>query len=215
MGKGVWVPLHSDKVPHDRRKVKVLVVRPKKWLWGPPWNQLFLVDKVPNYPEKYELLKKKSTAPETKPPPRERLRKENTASNTLSHTFFLDCDLRGRFFRNNRRPRGQQTTSVAHSNRNSLKPRQYWSQKSIDSCRSPSKTRCQWFKFLNVARETNFGAGSRTQLSMSGRPIGITAVVRGNWLKSVTAKNISMELGTLVNHVHGEKTLPQIFLIFA
>ena len=29
--KGVCVPLHSDKVPHDRRKVKVLALRPEKW----------------------------------------------------------------------------------------------------------------------------------------------------------------------------------------
>ena len=29
-GKGVCVPLHSDKVPHNRRKVKILAVRPEK-----------------------------------------------------------------------------------------------------------------------------------------------------------------------------------------
>ena len=34
-GKGVCVPLHSDKVSHDCRKVKILAVRPKKWPWGP------------------------------------------------------------------------------------------------------------------------------------------------------------------------------------
>ena len=58
--------------------------------------------------------------------------------------------LHARFFRNNRRPRRhvQQTTSVAHSNRNSLKPRQNWSWKSSDSRRSASKTRCQRFKFF-------------------------------------------------------------------
>ena len=143
--------------------------------------QRFLVDKVPNYPEKYELLNKKSTAPETE----QRKHPPTTTTTTTQgqrgskHTLarlLPWLDLRGRFFRNNRRPRGQQTTSVAHSNRNSLKPRRYWSRKASDSRRSALKTRCQWFKFLNVARETNFEARSRTQLSMSGRPIGITAV---------------------------------------
>ena len=177
------------------------------------WSARFQTTKKNmNYSIKNQLRLKQSRGNTLR---RERLRKDDAAPNKLSHAFFLDRDLRGQFFRNNRRPRGQQTTPVAHSNRNSLKPRQYWSQKAIDSRRSASKTQCQQFKFLNVARETNFGARSRTQLSMSGRPIGITAVVCGNWLKSVTAKNISMNLGSLVNHVHGEKTLPQIFLIFA
>ena len=59
-GKGVCVPLHTDKVPNDRRKVKILTVRPEKWPWGPPWNQLSLVDQVPNYPKKIWTTQKKN-----------------------------------------------------------------------------------------------------------------------------------------------------------
>ena len=150
-------------------------MQPEKWPWGPPWNQLFLVDQVPNYSKKNQLRPKQSRENTI---PQDWLLKDDAAPDTLSHAFFLDRDLGARLFRNNRRPRGQQTTLVAHSNRNSLKPRQYWSQKAIVSRRSASKTRCQRLKFLNVARETKFGARSRTctQLSISGRAIGITAV---------------------------------------
>ena len=103
-------------------------------------------------------------------------RKDNAAPNTLSHPFFLDWTFVDGSFATTEGPEDSQTTSVAHSNRNSLKPRRYWSRMAIDSRRSALKTRCQWFKFLNVARETSFEARSRTQLSMSGRPIGITAL---------------------------------------
>ena len=143
----------------------------KPTVLGRPGSKL--PQKNMNYSIKNQLRLKQSRKNTLR---QERLHKDNAAPDTLSHAFFLDRDLRARFFCNNRMPRAQQTTSVAHSNRNSLKPRQYWSWKVIDSRRSALKTRCQRFKFLNVARKTNFGARSRTQLSMSGRTIGITAV---------------------------------------
>ena len=148
-------PVRSSKSQNSRPAARKVAVRPamKPTVLGRPGSKL--PPKNMNYSIKNQLRLKQSRENTLR---QERLRKDNAAPDTLTRLrprSWPSCTVLSQQLE----ARGQQTTSVAHSNRNSLKPRQYWSQRAIDSRRSASKTRCQRFKFWTLPGKRTSGLG--------------------------------------------------------